>query len=279
MKAHSKIGIIGCGNMGSAIARRLKAHYQLWAFDKDKSKLKNLKSIHIAQNNIDLVNKVDTVILAVKPQDFDATLREIKNAVDDRLVISIAAGISTAYIKKILGKGRVVRIMPNMPAKIGKGLSCLCKGTCASDEDLAFSQELFERMGRSLIIDENMMNAATAVSGSGPGYYFDRVEYRLEEYKKNPEKFLKDFNTELMKAAQHVGFSHQQAEFLAVTTGTASNVYLKEIKISPSEAKKQITSKRGTTEAGLEALHKTGGTLIEAVKAALKRAKELAKKE
>lgn len=279
MKPHRKIGIIGCGNMGFAIAERLKAHYQLWVFDKDKSKLENLKSIHTAKNNIDLVNKVDTVILAVKPQDFDAILSGIKNAVSDRLVISIAAGISTAYIKKILGKVRVIRVMPNMPAKIGQGLSCLCKGSFASDEDMSFSKELFERVGKSLIIDENMMNAATAVSGSGPGYYFDRVEYRLEEYKKNPEKFLKDFNTELMKAAQNVGFSHQQAEFLAVTTGTASNVYLKEIKISPSEAKKQITSKRGTTEAGLEALHKTGGSLIEAVKAALKRAKELAKKE
>lgn len=272
------LGIIGFGNMGSALAEQLKAHYQLWIFDKDSRKLEGVRGIALAANNIVLANSADTIIIAVKPQDFDTTLGEIKNAVSGKLVISIAAGIVTGYIEKRLGEVRVIRAMPNMPAKIGKGLSCLCKGKFALDEDLVFAKKLFEYVGGSLIIEENLMNAATAVSGSGPGYYFDRIESREEEYKKNPEKFLEVFNAELTDAALSVNFSRQDAQFLAVGTGTGSNLYFEKIKLSPSEAKKQITSKGGTTEAGLEALHRTG-SLVEAVKAASKRAQELSQQE
>ena len=272
------LGIIGFGNMGSALAEQLKAYYQLWIFDKDNRKLEGARGVVIADNTIALVNNVDTVIIAVKPQDSDTTISEIRNAVSGKVFISIAAGIRTGHIEKRLGKVRVIRAMPNMPAKIGKGLTCLCKGKFALDEDLAFAKKLFEYVGKSLIIDESLMNAATAVSGSGPGYYFDRIESRNQEYKRNPDKFLKDFNTELTDAAISVNFSQQDAEFLAVGTGTGSNLYFEKAKISPSEAKKQIISKGGTTEAGLEALHRTG-SLVEAVKAASKRAKELSQEE
>lgn len=264
--------------MGSAIAQRLKPKYKIWIYDKDNSKLQSLKDADIAQNNKDLAKKVDALILAVKPQDFEVTLGEIRDSLKDTLVISIAAGISTRYIEGILGNVRLVRVMPNMPAKIGEGVSCLCKGRFASDEDLAFGKMLFDSVGKTLILDEGMMNAATAVSGSGPGYYFDILESHWEEYQRGHDKFLSDFNASLIEAAESVGFSHGEAQVLAVNTGTGSNLYLEKIKISPSEAKKQIISKGGTTEAGLEALHKTN-SMKEAVKAALRRAEELAPKE
>jgi pyrroline-5-carboxylate reductase len=122
-----------------------------------------------------------------------------------------------------------------------------------------------------------MMDAATAISGSGPGYYFDIVESHQKEYKDNPNKILKDFINSLAEAAEGIGFSKEEARLLAMNTGPASQLLLEKTKLSPQDLKKQITSKGGTTEAGLEVLHK-GGSLIEAVKAALKRAKELSKK-
>ena len=96
------IGIIGFGNMGSAIGEQLKLKYQLLTFDKDRNKTKNLEDIKIQDNAIDLVNRSKVIILAVKPQDFDTVLGEIKNYCNDKLIISIAAGITTANIENKL---------------------------------------------------------------------------------------------------------------------------------------------------------------------------------
>lgn len=269
-----KIGIIGFGNMGSAIAEQIKPKYQIWTFDKDKNKTKNLLDINIADNAVDILNKVDIVILAVKPQDFDAILNEIKDYIREKLVISIAAGITTGYIGKFLGKVRVIRVMPNMPARIGKGMSCICKGKFADKEDLNFVKDLFNNLGKTLILDEDMMDAATAISGSGPGYLYDWSEGKdTEEIK----KYIKNiFTPSLTSAAQDIGFTPEQAKILAETTSEGSIVFLEKTKLSPCELKRQITSKGGTTEAALEVLHK-GGSLADAVKAAVRRARELSK--
>ncbi|MCX5701884.1 MAG: pyrroline-5-carboxylate reductase [Candidatus Omnitrophica bacterium] len=272
-----KIGIIGFGNMGSAIAERLKSKYKVFVFDKDKTKTVILKDIIVANSIGELCRMSDTLILAVKPQDFDAVLVEIKSCTHlaDKLFISIAAGIKTSYIEKKLGAVRVVRVMPNMAIKIKQGISCLSKGRFATEEDFEFTEELFDYMGKTLRIEEEKMEAATAVSGSGPGFYFDIIESILDS-NKNPEEFKKEFIITLTKAAEESGFKHEEAVFLASGTGTACQLLLVETKLPPSELKKQITSKGGTTLAGLDALHATG-SLIEAVKAAKKRAEELSK--
>ena len=266
------IGIIGFGNMGQAMGEHLKFDYQIVVFDKDNSKLKDLKKITIADNIVNLISQVDTLILAVKPQDFALVLNEIKDQINKKLIISIAAGITTAYVEKYSDRIRVIRVMPNMPAKIGKGMSCLCKGKFASLEDLKFAQELFKRMGETLILKEDMMDAATAVSGSGPGFLYDLSEGKsLEEIK----KFTQDvFIPALKESAREIGFRYNDAHILSKATAEGSIAYLEKTKISPGEAKRQVASKGGTTEAGLEILLK-GGSLKEAVKAALKRAKEL----
>jgi len=272
-----KIGIIGYGNMGSAIGERIKTKYKVLVFDKDKDKTRNLSGIEVVSDNIDLVNKVDTLILAVKPQDFDVLLGEIRNYTAGKLIISIAAGITTRYIEKYLEKAKVVRVMPNMAIMIGEGISCLSKGKLATEEDFDFVEELFDYMGKTLRIEEEKMSAATAVSGSGPGFYFDIIESVLAE-NKNPEEFKKEFIVSLTKAAEESGFDHREAVFLASGTGNACQLLLIKTKLMPAELKKQIMSKGGTTLAGLDALHATK-SLIEAVKAAKKRAEELSKKE
>lgn len=272
---YNNIGIIGCGNMGRAICERLKDRYPLMVFDKESAKLKDLSNIKVTNSSLDLVSASDAVILAVKPQDFDNLLSEIKANIKDQLVISIAAGITTGYIEKILGNAKIIRVMPNMPAKIGQGMSCLCRGRSASEEDLNFAKELFDKLGKTLIINENMMDAATAVSGSGPGYFYYLVEGKNKDEIKRfaEEEFISNF----IASASKVGFSRDEAELLAKTTVEGSIALLEQTKLNSSELKKQVASKKGTTEAGLEVLHK-GGSLEDAVKAALKRSKELSKK-
>lgn len=263
------VGIIGFGNMGSAIAERLKSKYQICIFDKDKGKTKNVSGIKVVADSIDLVKAVDAVILAVKPQDFDDILKEIKDYSREKLIISIAAGITTTYIEKHLGEVKVIRAMPNLPAKIGKGMICLCKGKFTDKEDLNFSEKLFSYLGKALILNEDKMDAATAVSGSGPAYVCDYLESGQKK-----QVFLNDFQ----EAAKGIGFSAEEAALLVNTNFCGTIGFLRGTKLSPSELKKQVASKGGTTEAALEILHR-GGSLQEAVKAALKRAQELSKKE
>lgn len=272
---NNKIGIIGFGNMGSAIGERIKFEYQVYAFDIDKNKTNKLTGIKVANSITDLLTKVDTVILSLKPQDFDAALDEIKNFAEGKLIITIAVGITIDYIEKRLGKVRVIRVMPNLPARIGEGMICLCVGKSVSEEEARFAEELFKNLGTTLILNEKMMNAATAISGSGPGYLYDWGENKaIEEIK----KYARDiFIPSLTVSAESLGFTPQQAKILVNTTAQGSLSFLEKANLSAAQLKKQVASKGGTTEAGLEVLHK-GGSLEEAVKKAFQRAKELSKR-
>jgi len=275
-----KIGIIGYGTMGSAIAHQLalqKNEFIVFVFDKDKSKLANPAGANVSRDIKDLLQKSDTLILAVKPQDFDHVLREIKGHSENKLIISIAAGISTKHIEHILGKSRVIRAMPSIGAKIAESVTCLCKGAFATDEDLELAQQIFYYLGTTRIIDEGMMNAATAISGSGPAYIFYFIENSLLDPENIPEHARHDLMRRLEKAAEELGFSSEDAAFLAANTANASINLLHKTKLPAQELRKQVTSKGGTTEAALEILTK-GGTWEEASRAALKRAEELARR-
>ncbi|MFA5063501.1 MAG: pyrroline-5-carboxylate reductase [Candidatus Omnitrophota bacterium] len=273
------IGVAGYGTMGQVIGQSLvlqEGEFNIYVFDKDKNKLDVPSDINVAKGIKDLVEKTDTVILAVKPQDFDRVLKEIKGRAGNKLIISIAAGISTKHIEKLLGAVRVIRVMPNIGAKIGESVSCLCKGAFATDEDLELTQELFNCLGSTRIIDESMMNAATAISGSGPAYVFYFAENNSLDPENIPEHARHDMMRRLEKAAEELGFSTEDAAFLAANTVSASINLLHKTKLPAPELRKQVTSKGGTTEAALEILVK-GGTWTDAAVAALKRAEKLAK--
>jgi pyrroline-5-carboxylate reductase len=274
-----KIGIIGFGNMGQAIANQLKKDYKVYCFDKDSSKTKEISGIKVAKNTIDLVKSTDLIILAVKPQDFFLLLEEIKTACSkDKLFISIAAGITTEYIEKVLGTVKVIRAMPNIPLVIGKGMTCLTKGKFANEEDFKLAQDLFDQMGKTLRIEENLMDAACAVSGSGPAYICRFLESESIDLNNIYEPRIKEFLNKFQKAAQNVGFSQKEAAFLVETTYSGTVTLLKKTKISTEELRKQVTSRGGTTEAAFKILD-VGGSWEEAVIAAKKRAEELSKKE
>lgn len=272
------IGIIGFGNMGSAIAERIKTDYQIIVFDRDKDKTSNVSGMRVAKDSIDLVKTADVVILAVKPQDFDAVLNEIKNYAKDKLIISIAAGITTGYIEQFIGEVKVIRAMPNIGVRVGEAETSLCKGKNAQDVDLDFAKELFNYLGKTWAMKEEMINAATAISGSGPAYIFYYMDIKKTDPFNVPLQLEQEYIKRLSEAAEKVGFDPQTAIELATST-TASSIHLvKETGVSPAELIKQVASKGGTTEAALAILAK-GGSWVEAAQAALKRAEELGKRE
>ena len=250
------IGIIGVGNMGRAIASRLNK--RILISDVYARKLRNAKKKNtlIAKNNIDLAKRADIIILAVKPQNIARVLKEIAPFSKGKLIISIAAGIKTKFIEKRIGKARVIRIMPNMPAIVGKGVSALVKGRSASKKDLAVARMIFLTLGALVEVRESLMDAVTAVSGSGPAYYFL-------------------FTEALKKAAVELGLNKRLASQLAKATFIGAAEVAKNTDISMRDFIDKVASKGGTTEAALKTFKKTGFERIvkEALKAARNRSR------
>jgi pyrroline-5-carboxylate reductase len=273
MNNQRAVGIIGFGSMGAAIAGTLKNAFKVFVYEKDPEKLKLTTGFIVLGSIEDIIDAAETIIICVKPQDLDPVLQELRGNTIKKVVISICAGIPTRSIEESVGEVSVIRAMPNLPAKIGMGMICLCKGSFASEADLSYAQQLFDLLGKTLLVEESMMNAVTAVSGSGPGFFFGLIEDKPES--EWPVYGTNIFTPLLIEAGREIGFSRQQAQTLAVATTEGSLALLRATKLSPQALRQQVTSKGGTTEAGLAALARTQ-SLVEAVKAAARRAEELA---
>jgi pyrroline-5-carboxylate reductase len=271
-----KIGIIGYGNMGRAIADGIKNNYAVCVFDTDKNKTIALKDTAVTGNLADLVEQSEVIILAAKPQDLDVILDEIKKHTRTKLIISIAAGITTGHIEKILGGARVVRCMPNIMATIADGETVLCKGRHAKEEDLSFAKELFKLLGKVWELSEEKIDSATAISGSGPAYILYDMEINKIAPLNIPAQFEKKWIDGLNAAAIKVGLDSKIALDLAAST-TASTIHLaRQTGNSPAQLRKMITSPGGTTEAAINVIA-NGGSWPDAAVAAKNRAQELSK--
>jgi pyrroline-5-carboxylate reductase len=264
-----KVGIIGYGNMGQAIGERIKYKYAVCVFDKIKRIVP--ENITVVNNVIELAEQSEVIILAVKPQDFDSLLNGIKSFIKDKLIISIAAGVSTEHIRSQLKEEiRIIRVMPNLPAWVGQGVSVLFKDKFATEKDLNLASQLLSFIGLALPVDdENIINAATAVSGSGPAFFCQHIKDKV-----NADRKRNEFIKMLVTAAISINLDQQFSIILAEKTIDGTIAVLKEKNLSCEELIKMVASKGGTTQAGLEALQ-SGGTLKDAVKSALRRAGEL----
>lgn len=255
------IGIIGAGNMGSAIASRLKERALISDIKGVRARLKKSRRILAADNNIDLVKRSEIVILAVKPQDISGLLKEIRPYVKGKLIVSIAAGVEIKVIEKILKKARVIRVMPNMPALVGKGITAITRGRYAGKKDIALSRKIFSNLGEVVEVKETLMDVVTALSGSGPAYYFL-------------------FTDMLEKAGCLCGLKKGLAERLSLATFIGSAAVADNIRISMGDFVKKVASKGGTTEAALKIFKDKGLERIvtQAVRAACVRSRNLKKK-
>lgn len=263
------IGFVGAGNMaralGGGIAKRKgREAVVLRAIDPAPEAVAAFVEATGGEgcaNANELLAVSEVVILAVKPQVLPAVLRELRPSVQTRhLIISIVAGATLSGMSRGLGEeARVVRAMPNTPALVQQGMTVLVGGRHATAEDLQLSEELFAAVGRAVVAeDEALLDAVTAVSGSGPGFVFAYAEAMLA-------------------AAQHVGLPNELAEALVRQTVLGSAVLWNDSTEGVDELRRRVTSPGGTTQAGLASLEDNGFEEIirGAIEAATRRSKEL----
>jgi pyrroline-5-carboxylate reductase len=268
MLKDKKIGIIGTGNMGEALISglvysRSSVPENIICSDIRKDKLKLVKEeygVATTKNNLDVVKASEIVIYAIKPQIIASILRETADCLDmSKIIISIAAGVPLAAIESCLNKDlRLIRVMPNIATFVKEGAAAIAPGKHALKNDLKVSQAIFNSVGRSVIIEESLMDAITGLSGSGPAYIFLIVDA-------------------LADAGVKVGLSREDALFLSSQTVLGAAKLLMDTNEHPGRLKDKVTSPGGTAIAGLHTLEEGGlrTTLINAVEAATKRAHEL----
>ena len=237
----STIGIIGTGNMGSAFYYGLKKIFPsevLFVADNHIEKLKQLKTKNIFKNFEEMLPKTDIIILAIKPQSFKEMDSEKLKLLEKKYVISIMAGISMKELAKRTGAKKIVRSMPNLPIQVQKGVIGWTGTRTLSIQDKSIVRKMFSALGENIELkNEKAIDAITALSGSGPAYFFYLTELLAE------------------KAIQW-GFNQKIAQQIATATLSGSAHFLKTSGKDPETLRKAVTSKGGTTEAALHYLTK-----------------------
>jgi pyrroline-5-carboxylate reductase len=279
-----KVGFIGAGNMGEAminglIKSALCEPGQIWASDVRVARLRQLKDtyqIHATEDNIAVFEQADVVVLAVKPQHMDGVLGHLsrtfpRTITGVKLIISIAAGFPIARIERHLyqdldesSKGLlpIIRVMPNTPALVLAGMAGMSGNSYAGASDLNQARDLLAAVGRVIEFEEKDLDAVTALSGSGPAYVFYVIEA-------------------LVEAGAGLGLRPSHALQLTLETIKGSVKLLEETGEAPASLRKKVTSKGGTTEAALNVLDRHGvkGHLMDAIRAAAERSKELSESD
>lgn len=265
-----KIAIVGCGNMGMAFARSfiqydLVKKTDLLLIEKSQERSESLKEAKegvVVSIINDQISNYDLVILSVKPQDFSSISSELKNYLNpEQVVLSIMAGITIQRIQSEMNHQLVVRAMPNTPAMLGMGITGFTAAEGISFAKLLKIENLINATGRSVYLeDESMLDAVTALSGSGPAYFYYLVKHMIEAGKK-------------------MGFDEGMASLLVKQTMLGSYHLINNAEKSLDELITAVASKGGTTEAALKTFEDSGlaNALKEGIWNAEKRAKELSK--
>ncbi len=254
-----KIGFIGCGNMASAIIGGLIKNdvfakeniYATALTDATKASVKEKFGIQIAESNRGLVETVDIVVLAVKPQYYETVIEEVSDeAREDQLLISIAPGKTMEWLGEKFGKPvKIIRSMPNTPAMVGKGMTAVCYNSLVTEEDLGITGKIFGGIGEYEIIGEHLMDAVVGVSGSSPAYIFMLIEAMAD-------------------AAVLGGMPRKQAYKFAAQAVEGSAAMVRELGRHPGDLKDMVCSPAGTTIEAVAVLEDKGfrSAVIEAMR-------------
>jgi pyrroline-5-carboxylate reductase len=268
MLKNKQVGILGTGNMGEALIHGLLYGHlcrpeQICCSDVRAERLKTIREkyeVKSTSHNVEVVKQSDVVILAVKPQIMKQVVEEIAKHLDlSKLIISIAAGVPLNAIEACARKDlKLIRVMSNICVSVREGVSAIAGGKHALKEDLVMAKMIFDSVGKSLFIEENLLDAVTGLSGSGPAYIFLIIDA-------------------LADAGVKVGLSRDDALILAPQTVLGAAKMLIETGEHPGKLKDMVTSPGGTAIAGLHTLEEGGlrTTLINAVEIATQRSKAL----
>jgi pyrroline-5-carboxylate reductase len=263
-----KLALVGAGKIGEALlsgilSSQLVPVTRVVATDADRTRADYIGEkygVRTYTNNRQAVARADLVLLCVMPQRVKDILREIRKDVRQGvLVISVAASVTTRLIEQELDRGvRVVRVMPNTPCLIRQGMSALCRGKHATDEDLKIAQAIFGSMGRAVVVDERHMDAITGLSASGPAYVYMIIE-------------------SLAEAGVKLGLPRELSTELSAQTLLGASAMVLHTGEHPAKLKDVVTTPAGCTIDGLLELEEGGlrVTLIKAVVRAAERAREL----
>lgn len=265
-----RIAVLGAGNMGRALVRgMLKAEWASGASfvattrrPEMAAALEKESGIRAHTDNLRAAKEADVLILAVKPQILPQVMEEIREGVPPgRLVISIAAGVSTAAIEAALPGASVVRAMPNLPVHVDAGATAYCLGRHATPEQGEVARAIFESVGLAVRVDEYLMDAVTGLSGTGPMYVFQIIEG-------------------LADAGVKVGLSRDVSMALTIQTVLGAAKMAQASGEHPAQLKDRVTSPGGTAITALHTMERGGlrAILIDAVEAAAKRSEELGRR-
>ena len=262
-----RVAVLGTGKMGEALlsgmvrAGRRPADLLVTARRPDRAALLQERYGVEAVSNAEAVKAADTLIVTVKPQDMAALLDELADVLrPGQLLVSLAAGITTAFIEARIPEGvAVVRVMPNTPALVDEGMAAISRGSHCDEEHLVEAESLLASTGRVVRVPEKQQDAVTAISGSGPAYLFFVVEAMIE-------------------AGVHLGLPRTTATELVVQTVVGSAKLLRETGEHPTVLREQVTSPGGTTAAAVRELedHKVRAAFLTAMEAARDRSRRLA---
>lgn len=268
MKISEKIGLVGGGQMGEALVRGMiesglvEAGGIMVAEPDEKRRvfLRETYGVRTTDSAADLCSFAAVLLLAVKPQIMQPVLKHYTPVLgDEHLLISIAAGVPIAAIEQEVGEGRrIIRVMPNTPALVLAGASALSPNDGATGDDLTLAMEIFSAIGTCVHLPENLLDAVTGLSGSGPGYVFTFIEAMID-------------------GGVLAGIPRPVARQLVLQTVYGSAKLALETGEPPAVLKGMVTSPGGTTIAGLHVLEEAGlrGTVMSAVDRAARRSREL----
>ncbi len=256
--ANISVGCIGVGNMGSAIVTGLAKSMEfksIACYDANREKLKDIQKrmgVRSAPSVTDLCRASDIVILAVKPDTIPAVLEEIKNLCNDKILVSIAAGVSIGSMEMVMPPSqKIVRVMPNTPALVGKGMSVLSPNTHVDEASLKIVEEIFSLIGSVMVLPEKLMNAVTGLSGSGPAYVFTLIQAMAD-------------------GGVKMGIPRDKSLILAAQTVAGSAEMILKTAEDPMALRGRVTSPGGTTIDAVHVLERSGfsGIVMDAIETA-----------
>ena len=263
-----KLGFIGCGNMASAIIKGIIANgiidsNQIIASCKTEASREKAKAnlgINMAENNKEVVEKAETIVIAVKPQFFEEVIAEIKTTVrDDQMVVTLAPGKTLAWLEAQFGKPlKIIRTMPNTPAMVQEGMTAACPNPYVTEQDMAYVISILEGCGAVEVVPERLIDAVVAVSGSSPAYIYMLIEAMAD-------------------AAVAEGMPRKQAYTFAAKAVMGSAKMVLETGKHPGELKDMVCSPGGTTIEAVKVLEETGfrGSVMQAMEVCAEKSRNM----